>query len=213
DYLAFVPPPANISIGFGALLTKLNNDIEQLKKEHEQKMSVFEQKMSVSEQKHLEHERALVDLRAQQADTLSWITIGDDGILDQIMLRNLLDKAQTVVANACGLRTDNQEPSSWNWRSQFIGIKPEDRPAIATSLLQGSSLDKSIIHQLCASQHALWILSEKTEIRKEGDKLAHDELINMQRYTVGIDIERQSRSDSEKSKALKLLLEVVKGYK
>ncbi|KAF8347817.1 hypothetical protein F5887DRAFT_1072164 [Amanita rubescens] len=68
DYLAFVPPPANI--GFGALLTKLNNDIEQLKKDSEVARREHEQKLS-------EHERALVDLRAQQA-TLSWIVLGDE---------------------------------------------------------------------------------------------------------------------------------------
>ncbi len=232
DCMALVPPPANISTGFGALLTKLNNDIEQLKHEYDRKLSKFEQKQLEYEQKQLEyeqkqleHEQALVDLRVQQADTLSWMVIGvrpssliifgddnvrsqDEGILDRIMLRNLLDKAQKVVAGACGL-----EPgSSWNWRDQFTGIGPEsDRLVKATSLLEGSSLNNSTIHRLCASRCALLILSERSEIRREGDRSAHEESINMQRYTVAI--ERQSQSDPERSQALKLLLEIVKGYK
>ena len=219
---ALVPPPANI--GFGALVAKLNNDIEQMKQE----LLENKQKLLEHKQKLLEHEQALMDLRAQQANTLSWMIIGvcrssliilgdnnvcwqDEGIIDQIMLRNLLDKAQTALADACGLGVNNQRPSWLDWRSQFTEIMLADRLDKATLLLQGSSLDSSIIHQLCASQHTLSILSEKSDIRKEGDKLTHEELINVQHYTVAI--EHQSRSDPEKSQALKLLLQVVKDYK
>ncbi|KAF8346437.1 hypothetical protein F5887DRAFT_110772 [Amanita rubescens] len=182
-----------------------------------------------TKQKLLEHEQALVDLRAQQADTLSWMVIGvclssliilgdnnicwqDEGILDRIMLRNLLDKAQTALADACGLRVNNQEPTSWNWRSQFTGITLADCLNKATSLLQGSSLESPLIRQLCASKRTLLILLEKSEIRREGDKLAHEELINVQRYTAAIKWQ-QSQSDPEKSQVLKLLLQVVKDYK
>ena len=112
----------------------------------------------------------------------------DEGFLDQIMLRNLFDKAQVVVANACGL-----EPSSSYWRSQFAGVRKEDHIAKVTSLLQGSSLDVSIIHQLCASQCALLMLLDKWEIRQEGDRLVHKDLLNVQHYTVAI--EQQSQSD------------------
>jgi hypothetical protein len=89
---------------------------------------VLENKPKVLEnkQKLLENEQALMDLCVQQADTLSWMVIGihpssliisvdnnicwlDEGILDRIMLRNLSDKAQIVLANTCGLRVNNQE--------------------------------------------------------------------------------------------------------
>ena len=83
--------------------------------------------------------------------------------------------------------------SSSYWRSQFAGVRKEDHIAKVTSLLQGSSLDVSIIHQLCASQCALLMLLDKWEIRQEGDRLVHKDLLNVQHYTVAI--EQQSQSD------------------
>ena len=130
--------------------------------------------------------------------------------LDQIVLRNLLDKAQAVLAHEFGLGSNSQSRRNFmshNWRTYVMDIDKGNCIENVKALLSGST--NPTMRKLSASAAVLDILTDGSpRIRVDGDKVAHEAHINRKKYIGAIS---RCKSDDARN-ALNLFLDLVINY-
>jgi hypothetical protein len=129
--------------------------------------------------------------------------------LDQIILRNLLDKAQAVLAHAFGLVGSNSRRNfmSHDWRTYVMDIDSGARLENVKALLSTST--NPTMHELSASAAGLNILTDSSSrIRTDGDKVAHEARIDRTKYIGAIG---RCKSVADRN-ALNLFLDLVVNY-
>lgn len=124
------------------------------------------------------------------------------------MLRNLLDKAQAVLAHALG-SPKSKKSLSLDWRRQLADMDQHTRRENVKVMLGALHMNPAA-QQLSASATAVDLLTEDfSRIRRDGDEVAHKDFINLKRCRDAIE---RHESISER-KALNLFLELVRTYK
>lgn len=237
--MAFIPPPPGFSIVkaidtlIDAKLAKLTCKLEKVENDNlEFKRTLKEHENDILELKRSlkEHDNELCKLRAQLHESDNWLVHGvcliilksysvltmrpDELIqhakaLDQIILRNLVDKTQAMLAHAFGLGSDSHANfMSQDWRRCVIDIDEGARLENVKSLLSTST--NPIMQQLAASAEVLNILTDRSpRIRSDGDRVVHEAWIDRTKYSDAIG---RCKTIADRQ-ALNLFLDLVVTYK
>ncbi|KAF8351063.1 hypothetical protein F5887DRAFT_191572 [Amanita rubescens] len=199
DVVALVPPLSGFS---------LNDRFGSLEKEMKEMKERDQERERETKRMKQEHEKGMEEMRRNMRETDNWIIQGDTDAFDKIMLRNLLDKSQAVLAHAQG-SLKSKKSLSLHWRRRLANMDQQARRQSVKAML--AALDIPAAQHLSVSATAVELLTEDfSRIRKDGDEVAHKNFINLDRCRQAIKRSKRSVSECE---ALNLFLELVGTYK
>ncbi|KAF8873547.1 hypothetical protein CPB84DRAFT_1798313 [Gymnopilus junonius] len=111
------------------------------------------------------------------ADQVAWQAKveADLGLLDAIVLRNLIDQAQELLAQMAGLPIDSNTRPSVAWRMHLATemTDPERLNKAKSLFAQRHDEDATAAMQVLESEGGMLLIKRHSEIREEGDKAAH----------------------------------------